>query len=74
MNGVSDTAFAPEETWYAQAAEYCREAGLLFGTGADRFDPEVSVTRAMLAAVLYRQAGSPDPGAGAPGPPGFCPR
>lgn len=57
-------ADVPEGAWYAQAVEYCKDAGLLFGTGSNRFDPDVTVTRAMLAAVLYRQAGSPGVGQG----------
>lgn len=45
--------------WYEQAAAYCRENGLLQGAGDGRFLPEAKVTRAMLAVVLHRMAGSP---------------
>ena len=44
---------------YAPAVEWCREQGLMDGVSADRFDPEGTLTRAMLAAVLYRAAGTP---------------
>ena len=44
---------------YAQAVDWCVDEGLMNGVGDDRFDPDGSMTRAMLATVLYRQAGSP---------------
>ena len=44
---------------YAPAVEWCREQGLMDGVSADRFDPEGTLTRGMLAAVLYRAAGTP---------------
>ncbi len=49
----------PEGAWYAEAAEYCAANGLMNGTGEGRFSPDGAVSRAMLAAVLYRLAGSP---------------
>lgn len=49
----------PGEAWYAQGVDYCKLNGLLVGTGEGRFSPEGTVSRAMLAAVLYRLAGSP---------------
>ena len=54
--GYSDV---PDGAWYAQAAEYCKTNGLMYGTGDDQFSPDVTVSRAMLAAVLHRQSGSP---------------
>lgn len=44
---------------YAQAVAWCVENDLMNGVGDDSFAPNGSMTRAMLAAVLYRQAGSP---------------
>ncbi|MCQ5128397.1 aldo/keto reductase [Butyricicoccus faecihominis] len=49
----------PADAWYAQAVLYCQERGLIGGTTADSFSPDRSMTRSMLAAVLYRLAGSP---------------
>lgn len=46
-------------SWYSDAVEYCRTAGLMTGSGGDRFHPEGLMTRAMVASVLYRLAGSP---------------
>lgn len=37
----------------------CTAAGLMTGTGQDRFSPEKPMTRAMLVTVLWRMAGSP---------------
>ena len=49
----------PAGAWYEEAAAYCREKGLLLGAGDGKFSPEAAVTRAMLATVLHRLAGSP---------------
>lgn len=49
----------PEGAWYASAAVYCRERGLMSGTSETQFSPDRPMTRGMLASVLYRLAGSP---------------
>lgn len=49
----------PRDEWYYEAVEYAAETGLMNGIGNRRFDPEGEVTRAMVAATLYRSAGSP---------------
>ena len=58
---VSDTGFSDvaADAWYAEAAEYVRDNGLMSGVSATAFAPNDAMTRAMLAAVLYRLAGSP---------------
>ena len=58
---VDDTGFSDVDAgaWYAEAVMYCREQGLMNGTSSTAFDPEGSLTRAMLVTVLYRSAGSP---------------
>lgn len=45
--------------WYAEAVSYCDQNGLMSGTSGTEFSPNKTMTRAMLAAALYRQAGSP---------------
>lgn len=55
-NGYTDV---PPGAWYEEAADYCRDSGLLQGTENGQFSPEGKVTRSMLATVLYRLAGSP---------------
>ena len=44
---------------YAEAVAWCAENNLMQGVGGNKFDPDGSMTRAMLAAILYRQAGEP---------------
>ena len=58
---VDDTGFSDvgADSWYAEAAVYCRDNGLMSGTSATTFSPDTPMTRAMLAAVLYRLEGSP---------------
>ena len=61
LAAVKDTGFSDVDAnaWYADAVVYCRENGLMAGTSATTFAPESGLTRAMLAAVLYRVAGTP---------------
>lgn len=58
---VEDTGFSDVSagSWYAEAVMYCREHRLMSGTSDTTFAPEDNLTRAQLAAVLYRMAGSP---------------
>ena len=58
---VEDTGFSDVDagSWYAQAVEYVRDNGLMSGTSATTFEPDGTMTRAMLAVTLYRAAGSP---------------
>lgn len=46
--------------WYVGAVDYVYANGLLSGVGGDRFEPNVTMSRAMMVAVLYRLAGSPE--------------
>ena len=58
---VEDTGFSdvPANAWYAEAVEYVRDNGLMSGTSSTTFSPNGTMTRAMLATTLYREAGSP---------------
>lgn len=58
---VDDTGFSDvdADVWYADAAVYCRDNGLMSGTSATTFSPDTAMSRAMLATVLYRLVGSP---------------
>ena len=42
--------------WYHDGVHYCLEKGLMNGVGNGRFDPDGTVTREQLAALLYRYA------------------
>ncbi len=46
--------------WYYDYVRYVFSAGLFNGVSETRFSPGASMTRAMLATVLYRLAGSPE--------------
>ena len=58
---AENTGFADvsDEAWYADAVAYCQERGWMSGTSETAFSPNGTMTRSMLATVLYRQAGSP---------------
>lgn len=47
--------------WIADAAAFVSARGLLGGVSADMFGPYSGMTRGMLATVLWRMAGSPEP-------------
>ena len=45
------------DAWYADEVQYVYEKGLMGGVGGGQFDPEGSVTRAMVWTVLARDSG-----------------
>lgn len=49
----------PEDAWYEDAAAYVYKHGLMAGTSATTFAPDVTTSRAMIATILWRMAGSP---------------
>ena len=52
----------PANAWYAGAVEFAVRNRLMNGVGDKKFDPEGSMTRAMLVTVLWRYEGSPKKG------------
>ena len=50
----------PAGAWYAEAAAYCRQQGIMNGTTDTTFAPEATLTRAMLVTILWRQAQKPE--------------
>ena len=48
--------------WYAPAAAYTLEHGILSGTGPDTFSPEDTLTRAMAVQMVYAMDGKPNVG------------
>ncbi|MBQ7475516.1 MAG: S-layer homology domain-containing protein [Clostridia bacterium] len=56
--GFSDVE---ESRWSAASIRYAVGKGYMKGVGGDKFDPEGSLTRAMVATVLWRREGSPAP-------------
>ena len=59
-----------EEDKFYDVVKNVKEKGLMVGTGGGAFEPEASLTRAMLATIMYRLDGEPEaeggPGTGAP--------
>lgn len=56
---VTGYADVPVDSWYAQGVYEITSRGLMDGDG-DRFDPQGTMTRAMLVTALYRLSGSPE--------------
>ena len=54
-------ADAAPTAWYHDGVHYCIEKGLMHGISADKLLPDGSVTRAQLAAILWRLEGNPAP-------------
>lgn len=59
-------ADVPKGSWFYSYIMEVVEAGLFNGTGADTFEPDAPLTRAMLATVLWRMDGSKAPTTQAP--------
>ena len=49
----------PEDSWYRESVDYCYRNTLMLGTAPDTFAPDEYMSRAMVATVLWRLAGSP---------------
>ena len=51
----------PENEWFYGSVEKAYALGLMgaTGAGADKFEPNVNISRGMVATVLYRMAGKP---------------
>lgn len=56
-NPFADVA---KDAWYYDAVKYVNENGLMAGTSANTFAPDLTTTRGMIVTILYRLAGSPD--------------
>lgn len=48
-----------QDAWYHDSVDYVLSFGFMKGTSATTFDPNSCATRAAMATVLYRMAGSP---------------
>ena len=55
---ASDYADVQEDAWYAEAVDYVTAEGLMTGTTADAFAPDVTTTRAMIWTILGRMSGA----------------
>ena len=52
--------------WYETAVNYCVENGYLAGTSTTKFEPNKTVSRAMVVQVIYSMCGKPPAGGSAP--------
>ena len=52
-----------EDRWSYSSVVYAVNSGYMKGVGGDKFDPAGSLTRAMVATVLWRRENSPAPSA-----------
>ncbi len=59
---VKDNTFkdVAADAWYDAAVDFVAAVDLMKGTGDNLFEPGATMTRAMVATVLYRLADSPD--------------
>ena len=49
-----------EDYWGSEAIDYVTSRELFQGTGEDTFEPELTMTRAMIVTVLYRMESKPE--------------
>ena len=49
----------PDGAWYEEAVNWCSDNGIMGGTSDTSFAPDATMSRSMLATVLYRVEGSP---------------
>lgn len=61
-DAVQESPFTdvPATAWFADSVAYVQANGLMNGTSATTFSPDVNTTRGMVVTMLYRLAGSPD--------------
>lgn len=52
-------ADVPADAWYASAADFAYQSGLIVGVDATHFAPSLATSRAMLVSILYRSCGAP---------------
>ncbi len=49
-----------EDAWYCNDVRYACEHGLIRGTAADRFGPQIPTNRGMMVTILWRLEGAPE--------------
>ena len=50
----------PSSAWYVDYVQFVYDNGLMNGTSETTFEPETTLSRAMVAQILYNRAGKPD--------------
>ena len=59
MGGGLPFTDVPAGAWYAEGVRYVYTNGLMNGTSGTTFSPDIATSRAMIATILWRMAGSP---------------
>ena len=61
MGLAADPPFedVPGNAWYYVDVSYVNENGIMTGTAANQFSPEMEVTRAQMCQILYNMEGKP---------------
>ena len=54
-----------QDAWYREYVDYVVKNGIMQGTGATTFEPNINLTRAMMVQILYNIEGQPAPAGGA---------
>lgn len=49
----------PDDAWFAPGVIFCKEKGLMSGVSDKEFNPNGTMTRGMMAAVMWRAVGEP---------------
>jgi hypothetical protein len=49
-----------ENDWFYNAVQYVNKAGLMVGTSANTFEPNLEISRGMIVTILYRSEGKPE--------------
>lgn len=62
VSGGSPFSDVPAGAWYEKSTAWAAGEGVVSGYGGGRFGPGNPVTREQFALMLYKFAGSPDPG------------
>ncbi|MDO5785164.1 MAG: S-layer homology domain-containing protein, partial [Eubacteriales bacterium] len=59
VSGLSTFTDVPATAWYAKAVAWAQQNNVVSGIGGNKFAPQQAITREAIAAMLYRNAGSP---------------
>ena len=60
LSAYTPFADVSPNAWYFEAVSFVYDRGLMEGTSNYAFSPDADLSRGMLAAILYRMAGSPE--------------
>jgi hypothetical protein len=56
INPYNDVAIS---AWYYKAVKYVTQGNIMIGTGEGKFSPDMPITRAMFAQIIYNYSGKP---------------